>query len=262
MRKTLYILVFLIFIGAVIWFFFKYFSDKKSLANNTRVNEIVRNGVLKVGTDASFYPMEFIDKNGRVVGFGPDLAMEIAKSYGVPLKMVNIPWDNLFTELKHGSVDMVISSVSITLERSKTMSFSKPYFSSGQVIAVLKNNNLIKNLTDLKGKRIGLQSGTTSEEEALKLTSRENTIGFENYDLAFEALLSKNIDAVIMDYIPALEKVKNSSNLKLVGGPFTQEFYGVVVSKGKESLLIPVNGVINRMAESDDLKKLEKKWLK
>ena len=236
-------------------------SGNKNILKNTEVSRIKKNGVLRVGSDATYFPIEYLDKDGKVVGFGPDLAAEIAKAFGVPLEMKNIAWEKIFTELDEGKIDMIISSVTITSERKKLMSFSKPYFSSGQVVVINKGSN-IKDLAGLTGKKIGVQSDTTSEGEAIKLTGENNVVKYPEFESAIKDLISGKIEAVIMDYPPALGKVKNNQSLKLIGGPFTQEFWGVVVAKDNNELLIPVNGVIERLVDSGEIKKLEDKWLK
>jgi ABC-type amino acid transport substrate-binding protein len=262
--KNIIILVLVItLIGGLVWSInsFGLISPKNS-SSNPAVSLIKKAGVLKVGSDATFNPMEYLDKDGNVVGFGSDLAKEIAKEYGVPVEIKNIVWDNIFSELDKGNIDLIISSVTITTERSKTLSFSKPYFSSGQVIVVLKTDTSIKDLNSLHGKKLGVQTDTTSQTEASKLTDKDKVIAFADYDLATTDLLSGKIDALIMDYPPAAAKVKSNSRLKLVGGPFTQEFYGVVAAKGHEDILQPVNTVIEKLITNGALKKMEDKWLK
>lgn len=237
-------------------------SNTKNELKNSEVSRIKKNGVLRVGCDATYFPIEYLDEKGKVVGLGPDLAAEIAKALKVPLEMKNISWEKVFTELDEGKIDMIISSVTITTERKKVMSFSKPYFSSGQVIVVSKNNTEIKNLADLVNKKVGVQLETTSESEALRLVGKDNVVKYPEFGSAINDLINGKIEAVIMDYPPALGKVKNNQNLKLIGGPFTQEFWGVVVAKDNNELLIPVNGVIERMVSTGEIKKLEDKWLK
>jgi polar amino acid transport system substrate-binding protein len=237
-------------------------NNTNNFRKNAEVLRIKKNGVLRVGCDATYFPIEYLDEKGKIVGFGPDLAAEVAKAFGVPLEMKNIAWEKVFTELDEGKIDMIISSVTITTERKKVMSFSKPYFSSGQVVVINKSDNNIKNLSDLVNKKIGVQSDTTSEGEAIKLAGESNVVKYPEFNSAINDLIAGKINAVIMDYPPALGKVKNNQSLKLVGGPFTQEFWGVVVAKDNDELLIPVNGVIERMVDTGEIKKLEDKWLK
>jgi polar amino acid transport system substrate-binding protein len=108
---------------------------------------------------------------------------------------------------------------------------------------------------------VGVQSGTTSEKEAKILTEEDMVLGFVDYDMATEKLREGEVDALIMDYPVAVNKVKNELGLKLVGGPFTQEFYGIVVAKGKEELLQPINVLIEKLIKTGEIKKIENKWL-
>lgn len=261
MKKILMIVLGALLIGGGV-----YYANQKGLlskvANDPDVAQIKTNGVLKVGVDATFFPMEYVDDKGEVAGLGVDLSKEIAKEFGVKAEFKQILWEDIFNELKDGKIDLIVSSVTITPERSKTMSFSKPYFNAGQVIVVLSSNAAIKGLSSLDGLKIGVQSETTGEIEAKKLTLTKNVIGYPNIDAATSNLLAGKIDAVIVDYPVATGMVKDNSKLKLVGSPFTQEFYGIVAAKGKEGLLVLVNKVIEEMIDSGEMKKLENKWLK
>lgn len=229
--------------------------------DNPEINIIKQSGVLRVGLDATYFPMEFLNDNEVIDGYDLDLAKEIAKEIGVTLKPVNVAFDNLFDELNDGKLDLIISSITITTERSKKFEFSKPYFNAGQVAVVLSNNNTIKSVSDLKDKRIGVQSGTTSETAAKNLIETGMVVKFADYDLATVDLVSGKIDAMVLDYPAAVGKAKKDVRLTVIGKPFTQEFYGVVAKKANVQLLQPVNAVIFRLLSTDGQKKLESKWL-
>jgi polar amino acid transport system substrate-binding protein len=232
----------------------------KEKAPDPKMREIITRGKILVGTEAAYPPMEFLDEAGNFLGFDIDLAKEIAFDLGVGVEFKNIPWAEIFDSVIEGKVDMIISAITITPERMEFLSFSDPYFNTGQVI-VGQKDSLIKGIEDLQGKALGVQEGTTSEEEAKKYTGPFLVKSYANYTLAKEALFQGEIEAIIIDYPAGLGMVAEDENLKIIGEPFTQEFYGVAVQKGQEVLLTKINQTIRRLKQTRELKVLEEKWL-
>jgi polar amino acid transport system substrate-binding protein len=200
-----------------------------------------------------------LDGKGQIVGFDADLASQIAKDLKVELELINIPFDNIFDALEKGEVDLVISSVTITTERQKTMLFSAPYLNAGQVVVTKIGASDISSVTDLKGRKVGVQGGTTSETEAVKYGAIISK--YADYDLAKSDLVAGKIDALIIDY-PAGISMAQSSNerLQVTGNPFTSEFYGVVAQLTKNGLMSSVDHTISRLKSSGDLGRLQHLW--
>jgi len=217
---------------------------------------------LVVGTDATYPPMEYFDDAGNFAGMDIDIAKEIALDLGAEIEFRNITWEKIFDALPTGEVHTLISSITITPERAQTMDFSDPYFNAGQVVVTTTDKATgITGVEDLDGKKVGVQVGTTSEVEAKKYTDPSLVKGFADYDLAKSALLNGVIDAVIIDYPAAVGMVSGETTLKIIGEPFTQEFYGVAVKKGEEKLLAEINKTIRRLKREGKLTELEEKWL-
>lgn len=251
------ILLFLLIGGFVYYRFLIRPSQRKIL--DPKIREIISRGKILVGTEATYPPMEYLDESGNFVGFDIDLAREIARDLGVGVEFVNIPWAELFDSVIEGKVDMAISAITITPERMEMLSFSDSYFNAGQTI-IVKKDSLIKGLTDLQGKVLGVQEERTSEEEAKKHTDPSLVKSFPNYNLAREALGRGEIEAIIIDYPAGLAMVAKEEDLKIVGTPFTQEFYGVAVQKGQDVLLVKINQTIKKLKQTGALKALEDKW--
>jgi len=226
------------------------------------LRKIKEQGEIIVGTDATYPPMESIDEEGNFFGMDIDIAKEIASDLGVKVKFKNIIWEEVFAAVREGEVDMIISSITITLGRAETMSFSDPYFNAGQVIVIRTDKKeIIKGVEDLLGHTLGVQVETTSEEEAKKYTASTLVKSYENYDLAKEELLGGEIDAIIIDYPAAVGMVAEEKDLQIMGAPFTQEFYGVATQKNQKALLSQINRTIRRLKREGKLKELEEKWL-
>lgn len=221
--------------------------------------------VITIATDATWPPMEYVDENKNIVGFDVDLMNAAAEAGGYEIKLLNTAWDGIFAGLANGEYDAVCSSVTITEERKATMDFSMPYVNAGQVLVVAMNNNTDTVLADMKGKEVGAQIGTTGAIEI------QNTAGvtLKTYDeigLAIADLANGRISGVVADAPIAadfvLQNEEYSKKLKIVGVPFTDEYYGVAVKKGNKEVLDLINAGLKKVIDSGKAEELEKKWLR
>lgn len=258
MKKNL--LIFIIIIGLLAIIYINIPSHQKK---DPLLERIRQKGELVIGTDATYPPMEAVDEDGVFYGIDIDIAKEIAKDLGVKPVFQNVPWEIIFDVVRDGDVDITISSVTITQERAQTMSFSDPYFNAGQVLIIRsEDKEKIKNVDDIAEYRVGIQEGTTSEQEAIKYIGDPSLIkNYSDYYMAKEDLIQGVIDVVIIDYPGALGLISGEKDIEIAGGPFTQEFYGIVTQKDQKALLSQINGTIRRLKQDGSLKRLEEKWL-
>ncbi|WP_028449625.1 basic amino acid ABC transporter substrate-binding protein [Chitinibacter tainanensis] len=199
----------------------------------------------QVGTDAAYAPFESQNEKKEIVGFDIEVLKAIAAKGGFQVKFINTPWEGIFASLNNGDRDIVISAVTITPERKQTMDFSEPYFEAKQLIAV-NNSSKINKLADLKGKKIGVQTGTTGDEAAQKLLGKTspNIKRFESTPLAIQELQSGGVDAVIADNGVVVNFIANNGKGKLRtidDASFAKEYYGIAVKKGNKALLEQIN---------------------
>ncbi len=248
-----------VLVGGFVYYWFLSSLGKKEVVD-PKIKEIISRGKILVGTEAAYPPMEYFDETGNFVGFDIDLAKEIASDLGVGVDFKNLPWVEIFDSVMKGEVDMIISAIAITPERLEALSFSDPYLNVGQVI-VTKKDLVIQGVEDLQGKIIGVQKGTISEEEAKKRTDLSLVKSYANYSLVKEALFRGEIEVILIDYPAGIKMVAQDEELKIVGEPFTQEFYSVAVQKGQEVLLARINQTIRRLKQTGKLRALEEKWL-
>ena len=152
---------------------------------------------LLVGTDATYPPFESKDvQTGKIVGFDIDLMDAVCEKLGVKCEYIVVPFDGIISGLNNNKYDAVISAFTITPEREKIIDFSQPYYLASQSIAVRLDHQDINSLDDLKGKRIGVQLGTTGELLAKKIEGAE-IISFDNIGAAFIDLENGKLDAII-----------------------------------------------------------------
>lgn len=214
-----------------------------------------------VGSDTTFAPLEFADPaTGKYIGFDVDLIYEIAKVENLDVEFKSLPFDGLIAGLKANQLDVAISSMSITDERKKEINFSDPYYKSGLSVSVQAKNDKIKGLSDLNGKNIAAQSGTTGEEEAKKVPGAK-VRSFTNSDQTFMELKNGGVDAVINDYPVTLYFIKQGNpDVKIVGERLTSEDYGIAVTKSKPEILTKINSGLKTLKQNGKYKEFYVKW--
>ncbi len=225
-------------------------------------------GKIVIATDATWPPMEMVDENKQIVGFDIDLMNAAATAGGFKVEFKNTAWDGIFAGLEAGKYDAVMSSVTITDERKKTMDFSLPYINAGQILVVRSEEEGVQTLADLAGKTVAAQIGTTGAFEIDKVKDASN-ITEKTYDeigLAIEDLANGRVDAVVCDTPVAaqyaLQNKDYKGKLKIVGNQFTEEYYGVAVKKGNTKVLDVINAGLKKVLDAGDNKAIEAKWLR
>ncbi|MFT4415940.1 basic amino acid ABC transporter substrate-binding protein [Fredinandcohnia humi] len=193
---------------------------------------------LKVMTDAAYAPFEYMDGD-KIVGFDIDVINAVAKEAGYKLNIKHTGWDPIFVELKSGSYDIAISSISITPDRLKEYDFTLPYFLSTNKILIPEDSD-IQSADDLMGKVVAVQAATTGHEAMEKLfgEKHKDIKAFENNNLAIMELEKGGADAVVADngVIEYYSASNPDKKLKVVGDKdtFDAEFYGMMFPKGSE----------------------------
>jgi polar amino acid transport system substrate-binding protein len=218
-----------------------------------------------IATDATWPPMEMVNESKEIVGFDIDLMNAAAKEGKFAVEFRNTAWDGIFAGLEAGEYDAVMSSVTITDERKQTMDFSVPYINAGQILVVRQELEGVDKLEQLRGKNVGAQIGTTGAFEVEKAAG----VTLKTYDeigLAFEDLANGRIEAVVCDTPVAAQFALQNENykckLKIVGKPFTEEYYGVAVKKGNTKVLEAINKGLEKVLNTDTYAQIEAKWLR
>jgi len=215
---------------------------------------------IRVATDATWPPFEYVNDQKEIVGFDIDLFKAIAEKEGLEIEFVNVGFDPLLAGMAQGTYDAAISSITITTDRQKDMLFSDPYYAAGQIIVVRKDNTSITGINNLSG-NVGAQIGTTGAMEVEKVAAAKLKT-YDDVGLAFQDLVNGQIDAVISDNWLALGYVaKNVNTLKTAGEMFTSESYGIAVAKSKTDLLAKINSGLAKVKKEGLIETLSKKWI-
>lgn len=219
--------------------------------------------VVKVASDTSFPPMEFVDDNKNITGFDIDLINAVAADQGFAVKVESVAWDGIFAALENGSYDMIASSVTINDERKQKYDFSDPYVSVGQVLVVPTADNTTATMQDLTGKEVGVQLGTTGDQTA-QAAKVVKVKGYQEIGLAFQDLVNGNLAGLVIDSPVAADYALNNPSFKgkckIVGDLITAEPYGYCLKKGNADLLAKLNKGIANLTANGKLAEIKAKW--
>ena len=221
--------------------------------------------LLRVGTSPDFPPFEYVAKNGSIVGFDIDLIRLLAKKIGYDdIEIVTMDFDSLIPALKQGKFDVIAAGMTITPEREKEVSFTKPYWNANQAILVRKDSDFRpKSLDDLAGKTVGVQTGTTGEyyvEDYINKTGINIEVKtYSSYVLAVQDLVNGRIDAVVVD-TPVAKMFEKQYPVVISGIIETGEQYGFAVRKEDTQLLNELNKALEEVMNSPEWEKLVEKY--
>ncbi|MDI6861220.1 MAG: transporter substrate-binding domain-containing protein [Caldisericia bacterium] len=226
----------------------------------TTLTKARNRGYLLVGSDVTYPPFEYME-NGKPVGFDIDLINLIAQEMGLNgAQIIDTAWDGIFAALKTEKFDVIISSVTITEDRKKEMLFSDPYYDSGQIIAVRKDDTRINNENDLVGKIVGVQINTTGDFTAQKIQGIKEIKRYDDIQQAFQDLELGRIDAVLNDLPVNAWFAKERKNVKLVGKLLTVEQYGICARLEDQTLIDEINRALKNLRESGKYREVYVKW--
>jgi polar amino acid transport system substrate-binding protein len=220
-------------------------------------------GTLVVGSDTTFPPFESM--NGNVAeGFDVDMMNAIGKEIGVKVVFQTENFDTIIASLVGRKFDVIVSGMTITADRQKTISFSDPYFDSNQSIAVLKASGITTE-TALYGKKIGVQSGTTGEMWATQNLKNHGAtvVPFKDATGAFAALQAKTVDAVVNDLPVTAEIIKEgpTRGFVIIDSIPTGEQYGIGIAKDHAALLAAINSALAKIKADGTLQQIYNKWI-
>ena len=255
LKKVLWLLVPIIFVSGV-------FAAK---LNKTNLFEsIIQRNKMIVGISFDSKPFGFKDTNGQIKGMEADLAREIAERIlGDKNKVVfkHVTSQDRINAVTAGDVDMVISTMTITPQRKKLVSFSAPYFVAGQAICVRRDGK-IASLDDLLNKRVIVILGTTGEKNIKRFAPNALIQSYANNAEAINAFKSGSDDAITTDDSLLEGLVMENGNYMILPKRLTKEPYGIVFRKSKQtkSFVRSINEIIKTIRLDGTLLTIQNKW--
>lgn len=257
MKKNLKIFSFIIFLAIL----FYWTIPTQSNTSNT-LEEIKKRGYILWGSDAEGgAPYVFPDPKdpSRLIGFEVDLADAIARELGVEARQSQNAWDSLIPALKRGDFDIVMNGIEIISQRQKEVIFSLPYYIYTEQLVVRKNETSIRDINDLKGKKVGTLSGAVAQDILTSLGDVDVKI-YSGQVEPYEDLALGRLDAVLLDLPIAAYYAKPNPKLKYTGNPIGEGFYGIAMRKGDDELKKKIDEILIKLLQSGELKKIYEKW--
>jgi len=240
------------------------------LVTNTKENKqedslkrIIEKGTLILGLDDSFPPMGFRNENNEIVGFDIDVAKEVAKRLDVELTLQPISWTAKEQELNSYNIDCIWNGMSVNEERQKAMCLSLPYLENNMSFVVKSDSN-INELNDLKGKTIGVQSGSTAEEiltESEIYKDLKEVVSYTENITAFMDMETNQIECVFLDNVVANYYItSNNKQYKVLSEGLQDEEYAIGFRKQDKELCNKINEILLEMKEDGTLGSISAKW--
>lgn len=232
-----------------------------SIANATAVETVEP---LVVGMELAYPPFEMTDTAGNPSGISVDIATELAKSLGRPVVIRNTAFDGLIPALKTGKVDLVISSMTATVERAKSIDFSEPYLTTGLCL-LLKKDSAAKTIADLDktGVKIAVKKGTTGHIYATSHMKNAQILVLDKESAAVLEVSQGKADAFIYDQMSTYQNwQRHKATTNAILEPFQKESWAVGIRKGNETLTSKVNSFIKEYRSKGGFEQLGDRYLK
>ncbi|MBJ3816340.1 arginine ABC transporter substrate-binding protein [Shimwellia pseudoproteus] len=218
---------------------------------------------IRFATEASYPPFESVDANNKIVGFDVDLANALCKEMGATCTFSNQAFDSLIPSLKFRRVDAVMAGMDITPEREKQVLFTTPYYDNSALFIGQKGK--YATVDALKGKKVGVQNGTTHQKYISDKHPEITTVPYDSYQNACLDMQNGRIDAVFGDTAVVTEWLKANPNLAAVGDKVTDKAYfgnglGIAVRQGNTALQQQFNTALEKVKKDGTYQTIYHKW--
>jgi len=225
---------------------------------------IKEKGEFVLGLDDSFPPMGFRDENGEITGFDIDLAKEVCARLGVDLKLQPISWDAKEQELNTKNIDCIWNGLTITPEREETILFSEPYMNNRQILVVQSDSSFTV-LSDLAGKKLGLQAGSSAMDALNSSAEFKAALGtiveFNDNMTALMDLEMGGLDVVLMDEIVARFYIQQKNKgYSVLDQDLAGEEYGIGFRKNDQELRDKFQETLEEMTADGTTAEISNKW--
>ncbi len=235
------------------------------MAQSPVLNRVVKSGTLRVGMSANQPPLNVKSKSGQMIGLEVDLARGLAYALGFEVELVEKPFGELLPALKKGQVDMVISGVDITAERTKDFLFVGPYLLSGKsLVTASKSLASAETVDDINQPDVTFVTlkNSTSAAFVKKNVPKAKHVGVDNYEQAVSKVIDGSASAMVAD-LPAciLAILRNpDAGLITLEEPLSVEPMGIAVSAKDARFYNLIDNYVDALEATGILSALRKKW--
>ena len=227
-------------------------------ASGSLIERINNKGTITVGTEGTYAPFTYHDKDGKLTGYDVEVTRAVADKLGIKVEFKETQWDSMMAGLKAGRFDVVANQVGLTSpERQATFDKSEPYSWSGAVLVARKDSN-IKSIDDIKGVKTA-QSLTSNYGEKAKAAGAE-LVPVDGLAQSLTLIEQKRADATLNDELAVLDYLKKNPNagVQIVWSAPTDEKVGsgLIVNKGNDEALAKFSTAMTELKADGTLKKL------
>lgn len=226
---------------------------------------VMAKAMLKVGLSPDYPPLQFLH-DGRIVGVEPDNARTVGELLGRRVKLVPMAFDALIPALRAGEIDVIMSGLSVTAERSRQVLFTDAYLRVGQMPIMLKDN--IGRFSQPwsiygEGVRVGVEPGTTGAAWAERELGDAELVYLKDPQEAFAALRADWVDLYLHDAPTSWQLANSLDNDDLISlyTPLTEEMLAWAVAPGNSALQADLNRALNSMRANGTLNYILNRWI-
>ena len=226
----------------------------------------IESGKLIMATNAQFPPYEMVADGDGVNGTGfegidIEIAAAIAEKLGLELQVDDMDFDAALTAVQQGKCDLVLAGLTYTDERAQLMTFSDSYAQGVQAI-IVKEGSAIASPDDLANAgMIGTQRGTTGYIYCTDDFGEDHVAAYDNGAAAVQALMNGQVDAVVIDKMPAETFAAENDGLKVLDTAYTTEDYCAAMNRDNEALTKEVNVVLAELKADGTLDQIVAKYI-
>ncbi|MGI9420525.1 MAG: ABC transporter substrate-binding protein [Geminicoccaceae bacterium] len=223
---------------------------------------------LRIGVEGAYKPFSWKEADGSLKGFDIDIAMALCEKMGRTCKLVEQDWDGMIPALLAKKYDAIVASMSITEERKKRVDFTIKYYITPAKFVAKKGAGLETTAAGLKGKRVGVQRGTTHQCYLEKAFPDTELVLYGTQEEVFADLGSGRIDASISDSVQAMEGFLGTDagkDFEFAGGDQYDrgchgEGSGVAIRKGSDELREEFNKAIKAIRADGTYGKINSRY--
>lgn len=224
----------------------------------------IKDGVLQVGMDIAYPPMEYYDEDGTTpIGFDVEVAQAIADELGLELELMDTAWDGIFASLDSDRYDCVISGVSINDDRKAAYNLTEPYIAN-RIVLVTPKDSGITSPEQLAGKSVAVQSETTSDYYMKDLMTNGLETELLPYDKViqcFDDLKVGRVNAVVTDSVVAAYYLgTDADKYETTWESEEAEPMAICLKKGNDTLTQEIEKAVDTLYENGKIAEISTKY--
>jgi polar amino acid transport system substrate-binding protein len=232
--------------------------------DGSSLSQVIKRNKLIVGMEVSFFPFEYANEKGEPIGFDVDIAQLAAKELGVEIDIRDMEFSGLIPALQSGKIDMIISGMTRTLTRERTVSFTQPYFITGLCALLSKKRaSDVKEVKELNSpdRILAVKLGTTGDLITARLFPKAQVNRFKEETACVREVVTGRADAFFYDQLSISKHHKeNLDTTRALLDPFTYEPYAIAIHKGDADFLGWLNMFLETIKSDGRYQELYQKY--